>query len=278
MKIDKVTGYIGANISGVDLATCNDQRIYDEIRTALNEHGVIFFRDQKLTVEQYVAFGERFGTLFINRGPTIQALADYPPVEELRKEPDERSNIGDEWHSDQAHRQNPCMGTILYGKLIPPYGGDTLFASPAAAYEHLPAQLREEIEGLEAVNSQSFLIRETAMRTGDPDGRFARAAHASAEAIHPVVKVHPETGRKVIFVNPAYTYSFVGKSREESLPLLNELFKRVLLPEFGCRFSWREGSLAFWDNRQTWHYAVNDYQGHRRIMHRLVVQSNPRGA
>lgn len=272
IEVGKVTGYIGARISGVDLASL-DEATFAAIRAALNEHGVLFFRDQKLTVEQYMAFGERFGTLFVNNGPTINALPGYPQVEELRKEPGELSNIGDEWHTDQAHRQNPCIATILYGRQIPPYGGDTLFASTAAAYEHLPAKLKEQIEGLEAIHSLSFLIHGALERTGDPDGRFQRASHAAAEAVHPVVKVHPETGRKAIFVSPGYTYCFVGKTREESLPLLNALYKHVLLPEFGCRFSWQPDSLALWDNRQTWHYAVNDYHGHRRVMQRLVVQA-----
>lgn len=273
MKVDKVGGYIGAEISGVDLATCQDPQVYGDIRKALNESAVVFFRDQDLTLDQYVAFGERFGDLFVNNSPTIENMRDRPQVEIVRKEPEEVSNIGDDWHTDQAHRPNPCMGTILYGREIPPYGGDTLFANTAAAYDHLPDRLKSSVEGLEAIQSPAFLLEQAKARTGDPDGRFAKAQARSAETVHPVIRTHPETGRKVIYVNPAYTYRFTDRTREESVELLNALYRHVLLPEFGCRFRWRKNSIAFWDNRQTWHYATNDYHGHRRVMQRLIVRS-----
>jgi len=274
MKIDKVGGYIGAEISEVDLATCDDDAAYRAIRGALNDHGVIFFRDQHLTPEQYIRFGQRFGTLFINNNPGIATLENHPEIETLRKEPNELSNIGDEWHTDQAHRDRPCMGTMLYGQVIPPYGGDTLFVNTAAAYERLPASLKAAIESLSAIHSHAFLVDKAKIRSGDVDGRFVHMDR-SKEAVHPVVLTHPETGRKVLFVNPAYTYCFVGQTHEESQSLLNELYQHALLPEFGCRFRWQPNSLAFWDNRQTWHYAANDYHGHRRVMHRMVVQETP---
>ncbi|HTU09612.1 MAG TPA: TauD/TfdA family dioxygenase [Allosphingosinicella sp.] len=276
MKVTKVTGNIGAEISGVDLATCEDAQIYADIRAALNDHAVIFFRDQELSLERYIAFGERFGELFRNNSPTIVAMDGHPQVEIIRKEPEEKSNIGDEWHTDQAHRPNPCMGTILYSREVPPYGGDTLFANTAAAYAHLPAYLRQQIEGLEAVQSSAFLIAQTAERTGDPDGKFGRAKVNSDDCVHPVVRVHAETGRPVLYVNPAYTHRFVGWTREESIPLLEALYRHVLRPEYTCRFRWTKGAIAFWDNRQTWHYAVNDYAGHRREMHRLIVKAPER--
>ncbi len=276
MRVSKVSGNVGAEICGIDLRRCDDKRTFAEIRHALNDHGVVFFRDQELTLDQYIEFGKRFGTLFINNSPSISALPRRPEVEEIRKEPDETSNIGDEWHVDQAHREKPCMGTILYGQEIPPFGGDTLYANTSAAYDRLPEELKDEIDGLEAVHSISFLIEQAMWRTGDPDGRFARALKkADATAVHPVVKVHPETGRKCIYVNPASTRNFVGRTREESLPLLNRLYRHVLLPEFGCRFRWKKGSIAFWDNRQVWHYASNDYHGMRRVLYRLVVQTPP---
>lgn len=272
MKVEKVTGNVGAVISGVDLATCEDPQTYRDIYEVLLQHAVIFFRGQELDVERYLDFGRRFGELFKNNSPTITTMDRHPELEMIRKEADEKSNIGDEWHTDQAHRPNPCMGTILYAREVPPYGGDTLFANTAAAYDFLPDDLKEAVKGLEAVNSPEFLLKQAAQRTGDPDRRFARTSAKSPSAVHPVVRVHPDTGRKVLYVNPAYTENFVGQTPEQSRPLLERLFSHVLRPEHFCRFRWEKGSLAFWDNRQTWHYAVNDYQGYRREMYRLIVR------
>lgn len=274
MKVTKVGGYIGADISGVDIANCKNEQTFDEIKKALYEHGVIFFRDQKLSLNQYIDFGKRFGELFINNSPSISAMPDYPELEEIRKEPNEKSNIGDEWHTDQAYRDNPCIATILYGCVIPPHGGDTSFTSTASAYEQLADNLKDEVESLKAVNSHIFLLEQTAQRTGDPDGRFVAALKKAStkEAIHPVVTIHPETGRKCLYVNPAYTSHFVGRTRERSIPLLEKLYKHVLKPEFSCRFRWQKNSIAIWDNRQVWHYAANDYQGQQRLLYRMVVQ------
>ncbi|MCP5143971.1 MAG: TauD/TfdA family dioxygenase [Gammaproteobacteria bacterium] len=280
MKVNKVGGYIGAEVLDIDLANCDDAT-FSGVEQALWANGVVFFRDQRLTVEQYIDFGKRWGELFVNNSPAIKALPNHPEVEEIRKNPDEISNIGDEWHADQSYRPDPCMGTILYAREIPPYGGDTCYANTASAYDLLTDELKQEIDGLQAVHSQPFLLEQVAARTGDPDGRFAAARKKAEsntatvkEAVHPVVTVHPETGRKCIYISPAYTSHFVGRTREESAPLLDKLFKHILRPEFTCRMHWKNDSLAIWDNRQVWHYATNDYQGHLRILHRLVVKDN----
>lgn len=274
MKVNRVSGYIGAEITGIDLRQYDQIGAFSRIRELLNEYGVLFFYDQNLTVDEYIRFGRQFGDLFINNSPSISALPDHPEVEILRKASGDVNNIGDDWHSDQAHRNDPCMGTILYGLDIPPYGGDTLFANTAAAYENLSKDVQEEINDLRAVHSLSFLIRRAIERKGDPEGRLARAAKAAqATAIHRVVQLHPDTGRRCIYVNPAYTERFEGKTREESIPLLNLLYNHILLPEFGCRFRWKSRAVAFWDNRQVWHYATNDYQGYRRELYRLVVRA-----
>lgn len=280
MKVNKVGGYIGAEILDIDLANCDDETFAD-VEQQLWENGVIFFRDQKLSVEQYIEFGKRWGELFVNNSPAISSLPGHPEVEEIRKNPDEISNIGDEWHADQAYRPDPCMGTILYARDIPPYGGDTCYANTVTAYELLPDELKEAIDGLQAVNSQLYLLEQVAERTGDPDGRFAAAKERALnntdtikETVHPVVTVHPETGRNCMYISPAYTSHFVGMSREESAPLLDKLYKHILRPEFTCRMHWKNDSLAIWDNRQVWHYATNDYQGQLRILHRLVVKDN----
>jgi len=277
VKVNKVGGYIGAELTDIDLNKCDD-RTFDDVQQALWDHGVIFFRDQDFTIEQYINFGKRWGELFVNNSPAIGKVdnENYPEVEEIRKNPDEVSNIGDEWHADQSYRPDPCMGTILYARDVPAYGGDTCYANTTTAYELLSDEMKKEIEGLEALHSQSFLLEQVALRTGDPDGRFAAAMKraTNTETAHPVVATHPETGRKSLYISPAYTSNFVGMSREESAPLLDKLYKHVLRPEFNCRMRWKNNSLAIWDNRQVWHYASNDYQGHLRILHRLVVKDN----
>ncbi len=275
MEVRKVGGYIGAEIMGVDLTTCNEET-FQKIKTALWEHGFIYFRDQELTTDEYRQFGQRWGELFVNESPAIEKVPGYAEVEEIRKNPHELSNIGDEWHTDQAHQKNPCMSTILYAKVIPPYGGDTCFASTSAAYDFLSEEMRQKLQGLEAVHSQRFLLEQVAARTGDPDGRFAAGIKKSkgSESIHPVIIAHPENGKACIYVNPSYTTNFVGMTREESKPILDEIYKLILRPEFNARMQWQTNSLALWDNRQVWHYASNDYQGHLRILHRLVVKDS----
>ncbi len=273
MKVQKVTGYVGATISEVDLATCDDADTYRYIYRVLLENAVVFFRDQELSIERYLEFGRRFGELIRNNSPVIRTMADHPELEIIRKEADAISNIGDEWHTDQSHRPDPCMGTILYAVEVPSHGGDTLFANTAAAYDSLPDDLKQAVRGLRAVHSPEYLLRQTAERTGDPDKLFGSTRATSRPTTHPVVRVHPETGRKVLYVNPAYTENFEGQTPEQSQPLLQRLFSHVQRPEHYCRFRWRKGSLAFWDNRQAWHYAVNDYHGSAREMRRLIVRA-----
>lgn len=271
ITLQPISGALGAEIADLDLSAEHNDATYAEIRSALNEHGVIFLRDQSLTPEQFVVFAERFGELQINRSPVISTLPGNPKVEELRKEPHEVTNIGDQWHTDQASREKPCMGTVLLAREVPPFGGDTLFINMARAYDNLSEGLKRTLDDLRAVHSLAFLLADAAA-DGDPDGRFANAHRADSEAVHPVVLRHPENGRKILYVNPGYTMRFEGWTRRESKPLLDYLYQHAQQPEFGCRFRWRPGSMAFWDNRQTWHYAVNDYHGHRRVMHRIVIK------
>lgn len=271
IELEPVSAALGVEIRNVDLSQPQDARAIAEILAALNENAVIFFHDQHLTDGQFNAFGEAFGELQLNRSPVIKTIPGFPTIEEIRKEPHEVTNIGEEWHTDQAAQPHPSMGTILLAREAPPVGGDTLFINTAAVFQTLSDGLKRTLRKLRAVHSLSFLLENAAAQHGDPDGRFADAGLATAEAVHPVVTTHPETGREVLYVSPGYTVRFDGWSREESLPLLDMLYRHAERPEFQCRFRWREGSIAFWDNRQTWHYAANDYHGHRRVMHRLVV-------
>ena len=266
---------LGAVISGVDLSAPLDDATFATIRGAFLDHGVIFFRDQDISPEQHLAFARRFAPIDVNR--FFKPVADYPEIAEVRKEPEQTSNIGGGWHTDHSYDVVPAMGSVLLAREVPPRGGDTLFASMSKAYDALSPGLKETLEGMRAVHSTAHVF--------GPDGGYAkivdtadRIGNASAavhDSVHPVVIRHPDTGRRTLYVNAAFTIRFDGWTAAESAPLLTYLYQQASLPEFSCRFDWQQGSLAFWDNRATWHYALNDYHGHRRVMHRVTVAGSP---
>jgi taurine dioxygenase len=262
---------VGAEIGGVDLARGLSAEVLDEIRRALFEFGVVFFRDQELTPEQHVAFARQFGDINVNRFFT--PVHGYPMIAEVRKEPEHQQNIGGNWHTDHSYDLAPAMGSLLYAREVPATGGDTLFASMYAAYDALSAGLQRTLEGLQALHSSRHVFGvATYGQRGDLRDRVANPEAATQDAIHPVVVRHPGSGRKALYVNPAFTVRFVDWTDEESRPLLQHLYQHAARPEFTCRFQWRPGSLAFWDNRCTWHYALNDYPGQRRLLHRITVE------
>ena len=265
---------LGAVISGVDLTLPLDDVTFDSIRQAFLDHGVIFFRDQHVTPEQHLAFARRFAPIDINR--FFKAVHGYPEIAEVRKEPEQTSNIGGGWHTDHSYDETPAMGSLLLAREVPPRGGDTLFASMSKAYEALSPGLKETLEGMRAVHSTAHVFGAEGgyAKSADTGGRIGNATAATQDSVHPVVIRHPDTGRKTLYVNAAFTTRFDGWTAAESAPLLNYLYQHASLPEFSCRFDWQRGSLAFWDNRATWHYALNDYHGHRRVMHRVTVQGS----
>lgn len=272
IDVRRVAGALGAEIGGVDLSAQLADETIAAIRKALVEHQVIFFRDQTLTPEQQLAFGRRFGPLNIH--PYVKGMADHPEVMEIIKEPSDRINFGGGWHSDMSFLESPSIGSILYAVQTPDYGGDTLFASQAAAFEALSPGLQKTLEGLSAVHSAGREYAPTgasAQKRGSM--QIAEAEGAVGEFVHPVVKVHPETGRKALYVNPAFTMRIEGWSRRESKALLDYLFEHSRFEAFTCRFSWKPGSVAFWDNRSVWHFALNDYPGQRRHMRRVTVDA-----
>jgi taurine dioxygenase len=270
LKVRKIAGALGAELSGVDLSRPLEDGLIADIRAALNTHQVIFFRDQSLTADEQLAFGRRFGPLNIH--PYVSGMADHPEVMEIIKEPQDRLNFGGGWHSDMSFLETPSIGSILYAVETPPFGGDTLFASQAAAYDALSDGLKATLEGLRAVHSAGREYSATGPSAQKRASmQVAEAEGLAGEFIHPVVKVHPETGRKALYVNPAFTMRFDGWTRRESKPLLTYLFEHSRQEAFTCRFAWRDGSVAFWDNRQVWHYALNDYPGQRRHMRRVTV-------
>jgi taurine dioxygenase len=234
----------------------------------------VFFRDQKLTPEQHVAFAQRFGEINVNR--FFKAVDGYPMIAEVRKEPEQKGNIGGNWHTDHSYDQAPAMGSILYAREVPETGGDTLFASMYAAYDTLSDGLKQTLESLQAVHSSRHVFGvEAYAGRGDLKGRYLNPEAAAQDAVHPVVVRHPGSGRKALYVNAAFTVRIAGWTDEESQPLLRYLYQHAARPEFSFRFQWREGSIAFWDNRCTWHYALNDYHGQRRLMHRITVDGVP---
>jgi taurine dioxygenase len=264
----------GAEIHGVDLAEPLQDSAYREIRNALNEYGVIFFRGQNLTPAQHLAFTERFGEVEADDSMSLGHPDGYPMICEVRKEPEETRNVGGKWHSDHSFDPAPPLGAVLLARELPDYGGDTMFASMYAAYDALSDGLKRTIEGLRAVHAKTrayeSLTTERQVSAAHKDE--ARAKFGSREALHPVAPRHPESGRRLLFINPNYTVRFEGWTEKESEPLLNFLYQHAARPEFTYRFQWQQGSIAFWDNRSVWHYALNDYHGSRRLMHRISVK------
>lgn len=272
LDIRPTNGALGAEIHGLDLARPMDSRTASELTQALGEHGVIFFRGQKLSPEQHIAFARNFGPININR--FFKAVPQHPEIAEVRKEPEQTKNIGGNWHTDHSYDQIPALGSVLLAREVPPRGGDTLFACMAQAYETLSPGLRTTLEGLKAVHSSRHVFgrpqygKEMNDRIGNPDA-------ATQDAVHPVVIRHPISGRKTLFVNPGFTTHIEGWTEAESKPFLDMLYAHARRPDFHTRFQWHEGSLAVWDNRATWHYATNDYQGERRLLHRITIEGVP---
>jgi taurine dioxygenase len=269
LSVKRVSGALGAIISGVDLREPLSAALAADIRGALLEHQVIFFRDQPLSPQQYLAFARAMGEPV--EYPFVKGIEGYPEIIEVKKLEHERTNFGGIWHTDTAYLECPPMGSMLLAREIPPYGGDTLFANQVMALDALSPTLRGVLEGLRGVNSSAKAdvsrTREDRIKGGD--GRDDARKEYVAE--HPVVRTHPETGRKSLYVNTAHTVRFAGMTEEESAPLLRYLHEVQIRPEFTCRFAWEPGSIAFWDNRCALHNPVNDYHGFRRLMLRITL-------
>lgn len=268
IAITRIAGALGAEIEGVDLSSALDSETIEVLRQALLEHLVIFFRDQKLASENFLAFATAFGKPV--EYPLIKGIEGYPTITEIAKLETETTNFGGVWHSDTTYLAQPPMGSMLYALEVPPQGGDTLFANQYLAYETLSPPLRGFLDGLVAVNSSA---KADVSRTREDMIRHAGDAATVLDytAEHPVVRTHPETGRRSLYVNVAHTSHFKGMTESESAPILSFLFDHQVRPEFTCRFGWRAGSLAFWDNRATQHNPINDYHGFRRVMRRITL-------
>jgi taurine dioxygenase len=268
IDVKRIAGALGAEVQGVDLAKpVGDEQIAD-IRRAWLDHLVLFFRNQHLDPAQFLAFARTIGDPI--EYPFVKGLDALPEVIAVKKLPDERVNFGGIWHSDTTYLAKPPMASLLLAHELPPFGGDTLFASMYLAYETLSDGMKRLLEGLRAVNSSARAdVSKTREDRVKSDGRAGARTEYTSE--HPVVRTHSETGRKALYVNVAHTVRFADMTAEESAPLLTYLYQHQIRPEHTCRFTWTPGSIALWDNRCAQHNAVNDYQGFRRLMYRITL-------
>jgi len=265
---------LGAVIDDLDLTKDLSESILDELKEAFGRYSVIFFRRQNLTPQQHVDLAEHWGTINVNR--FFKPLEDYPQIAQVVKEADQIMNIGGNWHADHSYDEIPAMGSMLYARKVPEVGGDTLFSSMYLAYEALSDGMKDMLANLKAWHSSRHAFGYGA--TGSEhyeDGRLANPDLATQDALHPVVINHPLTGRKALYVNARFTVRFDGWTEQESKPLLDFLYAHGARQEFTCRFHWEPNSIAFWDNRATWHYAINDYHGEQRVMHRVTLEGVP---
>lgn len=266
-ELRKVTPHCGAEILGLDLSRPLDEDVVAALKSALAENCVLFFRDQNLTPPQQKALGSHFGRLHLHPAwPRL--VAGHPEVMEIYSDENSQRIAGDQWHADVSCDPEPPMGTILYMLEVPPIGGDTLFASMYAVFESLAPPMQRFIEGLTAIHDGEYVYR----------GRYEGAKEEGKvypQTEHPVVCTHPISGRKLLFVNRLFTTRIVQLSQHESDAVLGMLFDLVEQPLFQCRFGWRPGSVAFWDNRCAQHYAIWDYYPNRRRGHRVTIQGEP---
>lgn len=273
IEVERIAGSLGAEVQGVDLAQDLPDEVLAEIRQALLDNLVIFFRDQALTPERQLAFARRWGEIHLH--PYMQGMEDYPEILEIKKTPADKKNFGGSWHSDQMFTAKPAMGTMLYAKEVPSAGGDTLWTNQYLAYESLSEGMRRMLDPLRAVSRgdnfsshdgktrKEYYADKISMRVKDP-------GEVQTITTHPLVRTHPETGRRALFIG-GHVFRFEDMTEQESRPLIDFLMQHSTRPEFTCRFRWRTGSLAFWDNRCTQHFAINDYPAETRIMHRITL-------
>ena len=271
MKIKQISGALGAEIAGIDLAGVVPAQLALAIRQVFLAHQVIFLRHQNLTLQQFLNFANAMGEPV--EYPFVKGLEGFPHIIEVKKLAHEKVNFGGIWHSDTTYLDMPPMGSMLLSREVPPYGGDTLFASQYAAYEALSLTMQGLLNGLTGISSSAKAdvskTREDRIKT---DGKDAAPSEYRAE--HPIVRTHPETGRKALYVNVAHTAGIKGMTDEESAPLLKFLFEHQVKPEFTCRFVWEPNTIAFWDNRCVQHNPVNDYHGFRRVMQRITLRGD----
>ncbi|KAM3422326.1 hypothetical protein BST61_g2685 [Cercospora zeina] len=266
IQVERMAGGCGAEISNIDVRQLDSSAAKD-VRQALLDNLVLFFRKQDLEPSEFVKFTSFFGQPV--EYPFVKGIEGFPEViEVLKKETETGANFGGVWHSDTTYLPEPPMGSVLLAREIPAVGGDTLWANQYLAYESLSDGLKKSLEPLKCVQSSA---KADASKTREDRIKDSGRGSEHMEQFHPAVRTHPETGKKALFVNVAHTVRFDGWSEDESRPLLQYLHKHQVKPEFTCRLRWEPGTIAFWDNRCTQHYPLNDYHGYRRRMHRITL-------
>ncbi len=280
-QIQRLTGFLGAQMHGTDLRALDDPDLRSALRSALAEHQLLIVRDQSLSIEDQKRLTEVFGELM--QLPYVAPMDEEPSVIAVLKEAHEDSGgvFGGEWHSDFSFLDNPPAGSVLNAEEIPPVGGDTLWSSQIAAFETLPEHLKSFLDGRRAVHvgkpygvkfappSEARANASIRMTRGDPE--------ADREVLHPAVVTHPDTGARALYLNPIYTTRFDGMTEEESRPFLEQIYKHAVRPDFSVRHKWRPGDVVIWDNRMTLHYATNDYAGSRRLLYRTTFRASSPG-
>ncbi|MEM7255292.1 MAG: TauD/TfdA family dioxygenase [Pseudomonadota bacterium] len=275
MNIHPMSGALGAEVHDIDIAKGLNPDTRETLRAAFLRHHVLFFRRQTLSPPEQLEFARCFGEPDIY--PFIQGMADHPEVIEIIKDPADTVNFGGSWHSDTAYMEQPALGTVLHALEVPPAGGDTLFANMAAAYDALSPGLKATLDTLTGEFSSDHGYqggRAAGMAKIDGMKNAYNAASATYNATHPIVRTHPDTGTKSLYLSLGHTVRFSGMTAAESKPLLAYLHHHATRPEFTCRVRWAPGSVAVWDNRITRHYALNDYKGHRRHMRRVTLKGD----
>ena len=260
--------HVGAEVRGLDLATVDGAQL-DALKELVWDKGVAVLRDQSLTPEDHIALANRWGGIDINNYFPLEG--EHPEIAIVGKTPEQTTNIGGGWHTDHSYDQVPAMGSILVARTLPPTGGDTLFIHMGEAYDSLDEATKAEIESLSAFHTADHIYSPDGIYAQTDQGATLRGQDLKTGAVHPLVVRHPRTGRRLLYVNPSFTLNIVGRTRAESLPLLQRLWAAAMREELQGRVEWRPGTVAIWDNRTTWHYAMNDYHGHAREMHRITL-------
>ena len=276
LEIKNISGGVGVEACNVDIAKGLSGADMATLKAAFVEHGLVFMHNQTITPEQHIEFAKNWGEININR--FFAKVDGYEEIAAVVKEKDQLGNIGGGWHTDHSYDQIPALGSILIARETPPVGGDTLFSCMYKAYDGLSDGMKKTLENLKAVHSSRHIFGEQSSYQEAMSDRLSNAEAATQDAVHPIVITHPESGRKALYVNPAFTLHIEGWTDAESKPLLDYLYQHAVQMEHTTRFKWAVGSIAFWDNRCTWHYALNDYHGERREMHRITIEGSPLAA
>jgi taurine dioxygenase len=272
IQLEKMSEHVGTEILGIDLNRLTDADVA-MIKAELADRGLVVFRDQQLDERAHIDFAAKIGPIVINN--YFPENNQFAEIAEVRKSEGQQANIGGGWHTDHSYDQVPAMGSILVARELPPEGGDTLFSSMGAAYDSLSDGYKAMLEGLRAVHTADHIYGPEGYLSNSDQGPDLKGRELKTLAVHPAIIRHPVTGRKLLYVNSAFTTHFEGWSRDESLTVLQFLYAVGMRADFQCRLQWRPGTVAIWDNRSTWHYALNDYHGHRRLMHRITIDGVP---